>query len=129
MKLVFFDPLRRVINARESFIEKNIKDSKKVQNKIEEQIANSNASSILASAREEAQKILSKAIDEASKRKDQLVSDAVKSNKNSISSNFIALEREEKDIAKNFSKYVEEISNAAIDQLMSEIEGRQKATV
>jgi len=129
MKLVFFGPVERVINKRESFVAENIKASKSSLKKIEAQIADTDASSILIKARQEAQKILGRAIEEANKSKVELVSDAVKANKDMIIKNVIGLEKEEKEISTNLSTYIKEVSQVAITQLMSEIEGKQKVIV
>ena len=129
MKLVFFDSVKEVIERRESFIEKNIQASKEAQKKIEDQIAESDASSILTKARQDAQKVLGQAIEEANKKRSKIVGDAIIVNKDLISRNILILEKEEKEISKNLSTYIKDISETAIDQLMSEIEGKKKAAV
>lgn len=129
MKLVFFGPVERVINKRESFVADNINASKSSLQKIEAQIADTDASSILIKARQDSQKILSQAIEEANKEKSKLVGDAVRANKDMIINNVIGLEKEENEISKNLSAHIKEVSSAAIAQLMSEIEGKQKAAV
>jgi len=129
MKLVFFDSIKRVIDERESFVEKNILASREAQKKIEKKIAESDASSILMKARQEAQELLGKAIEGANNKRSKMVGDAIIVNKDLISRNIIILEKEEREISKNLSTYIKEVSQTAINQLMSEIESKQKAAV
>jgi F0F1-type ATP synthase membrane subunit b/b' len=126
MKLVFFDPILRVISRRESFINSNIEASKQALNKVEKEITTADPASILVNARLEASQILSNAIEEANRNKSSLVHSALQANKEMLSKNFINLEKEEAKISQNLAEHVAELTQVALDKLISEIETKKK---
>lgn len=126
MKLVFFDPIHRIISKRESFINFNIEASKQALTKVEEEIHSADPTGILTNARQEASQFLAKAIEEANQNKSNLVYTALQANKEMLHKNFINLEKEEAKISQNLADYVEDLTQLALDKLISEIELKKK---
>lgn len=121
MKLAFFDPIKKVINAREKSIEENLAESKAALNKLGSSQQSENPATIIRESKLKAQEIVSKVVNESSQERQEMVNRELRDIKANSETSIIELQKEERNILKNLDSYVEELSKNAIDKLMSEL--------
>jgi F-type H+-transporting ATPase subunit b len=121
MKFVFFDPVKNVIKKREAFIDNALEESKKALDKIGSANALENPLEILRSAKIKATEITSIAITEANQEKEVVVKKEVDELSSKKDFEICDLEKQQNEILSNMDKYVNELSNDAVNKLIAEL--------
>lgn len=121
MKFVFFDPVKNVIKKREAFIDNALEESKKALDKIGSANALENPLEILRSAKIKATEITSIAITEANQEKEVVVKKEVDELCSKKDFEICDLEKQQNEILSNMDKYVNELSNDAVNKLIAEL--------
>ncbi len=124
MNLFFFAPVKKVIGAREDLIQKNIEETNAIAQKLDEQVMDSSAESILKTARENAQKILGTASQEAEKTKSSLIEENSTKLKTMYKEHMKGLDQEKQAISSEISKICNEVADIALEKISSEIGAR-----
>lgn len=124
MNMFFFAPLKKVIGAREDFIAKSIEETETMASKLDEQVQDSSAESILKTARENAQSIMSSATQEAEKTKTALLEENGTKLKTMYKEHMDSLANEKQAISNEISKICDEVASLAIDKISSELGAR-----
>ena len=127
MKIIFFDKVAEVINNRDQLIDQNLKASQLTSKQMEEQLAISSSSSILKTARDEAQSIINFANNQADTVKSRVLQEA----KNDISQRYEhslrTMEFEKNQVLSEIDSIVSEISSAMTSKLLEELSTGKKA--
>lgn len=127
MKLCFFDPLTRVIMEREGLVQSNIEESKRLQSQVINEIKSKDPKTILNKAKESSAKIINDAINDASSSKVKLLDESRTQLETKLNENLEALTKEQDSIRANISSLVAELSLAAVNKLVSELNSRREA--
>ncbi len=128
MKLVFFDPVKSVIQKRESIIEKNLEESKAAISNIKSaDSGDSSPSQILKEAKLKSHQIVSELMNQANKERLEMVNKELKDLKTNTEKAILGLEKEQNAILKNLDSYVSELSKEALDKLMAELDAHATA--
>lgn len=121
MKLAFFDPVKNIIQARESYIEDNLAESKQALDKMNSSSEAENPADIIRKSKLEAQEIVSEAMTSANKERQEIVNKELKGIKSNTENSVIELEKEKREILTNLDSHVDELSKEVLDKLMSEL--------
>jgi F-type H+-transporting ATPase subunit b len=121
MKLVFFDPVKMVIKKREAFINNALEETKNALDKIGSANELENPLDILRSAKIKATEVTSKAITEANQEKEVVVKKEVDDLSSKKDFELCDLEKQQNEILSNMDKYVNELSNDAVNKLIAEL--------
>ena len=128
MKLAFFDPVRNVIQERESAIEKDLEESKlAIADIAKADSGDSSPTQILKEAKLKSHQIVSDVMNEANKERLEMVNKELKSLKANTDNTILGLEKEQNEILKNLDSYVSELSKEALDKLMAELDAHATA--
>jgi F-type H+-transporting ATPase subunit b len=121
MKAFFFDRIANVINKREDIIKHNLETSQIKSKQMEEHLAIASSSSILKSAKDEAQTIINTASSEANAQKTILLEQAKLDLSINYQNSLKQMEEEKNQVLLEMDSIVNEISLAMTTKLLEEI--------
>jgi len=126
MKIFFFDRVANVINKREDLIKHNLEASQLSSKQMEEQLAVASSSSILKTARDEAQSIINSANSQAGASKSRIVDQAKQELSETFQKSLSQMESEKNQVLAEMDSIVNEISLAMTSKLIEEMGSSKK---
>ena len=126
MKIFFFDRVANVINKREDLIKHNLEASQLSSKQMEEQLAVASSSSILKTARDEAQSIINSANSQAGANKSRIVDQAKQELSETFQKSLSQMESEKNQVLAEMDSIVNEISLAMTSKLIEEMGSSKK---
>lgn len=126
MKIFFFDRVANVINKREDLIKHNLEASQLSSKQMEEQLAVASSSSILKTARDEAQSIINSANSQAGASKSRIVEQAKQELSETFQKSLTQMESEKNQVLAEMDTIVNEISLAMTSKLIEEMGSSKK---
>ena len=126
MKIFFFDRVANVINKREDLIKHNLEASQLSSKQMEEQLAVASSSSILKTARDEAQSIINSANSQAGASKSRIVEQAKQELSETFQKSLSQMESEKNQVLAEMDSIVNEISLAMTSKLIEEMGSSKK---
>lgn len=121
MKLIFFDPLHSLVNARETFIQDLVRSSAALRQSIEEQLQDNTSKSIIEEAKKNAQLIFAKANLEANQIRDQKISCALLKIKENFKNTVHDFEQEASNVLLEAPQIAQELSDLALQKIELEV--------
>jgi len=126
MKIFFFDRVADVINKRDEIIKQNLDSSQLTSKKMEEQLAVASSSSILKTAKDEAQSIINSANSEAGLQKVKLLENAKSELSQNYQNSLKQMNEEKNQVLAEMDNIVSEISLVMTNKLIEEIGSAKK---
>ncbi len=126
MKIFFFDRVANVINKREDLIKHNLEASQLSSKQMEEQLAVASSSSILRTARDEAQSIINSANSQAGASKSRIVDQAKQELSETFQKSLSQMESEKNQVLAEMDSIVNEITLAMTSKLIEEMGSSKK---
>lgn len=127
MKVIFFDKVAKVIASRENLITENLKSSQLTSKQMEEQMETSSSSSILKSAKDEAQSIINQANLLANNQKNKILESARVDLQKSFEQSLKEMDVEKQAVIDQMDSIVNEISTIMTSKLLDELNSGKKA--
>jgi len=119
MNLLFFSPLRTVINSREGKIKANRRKTESLVEEVESKIEAFKDDEFIKNARAESSRLISEANSEAANKRQALINETAEQLKQKKAKNHSAIEKEKSQILKNLEGPIKEITHLMVGKVLS----------